>query len=107
MRDLIALLAHWLRVLLGHTPPSGRHSAAHLSTRTPSRSTPRRPLDVRSLPPHVAERFRPLDAEQVALVRPYLIAHEKERERRLQRERRTAAVLAELGIDYDVAAVAV
>ncbi|WP_432110766.1 hypothetical protein [Streptomyces sp. YPW6] len=86
MRDLIALLTHWLRALLGHTRP-GRHSAAYLSP------TPPRPTS------------RPSHAEQIALVRPYLIAHERDRERRLQRERRTAATLATLGIDYDVTEV--
>lgn len=106
MRDLIALLTHWLRALLGHTRP-GRHSAAYLSP-TPPRPASRPSHNERPLPPHVVERSRPLDAEQVALVRPYLIAHERDRERRLQKERRTAAALATLGIEYDVtAAVAV
>jgi hypothetical protein len=35
-----------------------------------------------------------LDGHDVVLVRPYLIAWERESERRLQRERRRAAVLA-------------
>lgn len=105
MRDLIALLVHWLRALLGHAQP-GRHSAAYLA-HTPPRPAPRLSPDESPLPPHVAERFRPLDAEQVALVRPYLIAYEQERERRLQKERRTAATLATLGIEYDMTAAAI
>jgi hypothetical protein len=53
------------------------------------------------LPEHVRERFRPLPADDVPLIRPYLVEHEREVERQLQRERRTAAALATLGIDYD------
>ncbi|ARX85615.1 hypothetical protein SMD44_05079 [Streptomyces alboflavus] len=59
---------------------------------------------------HVQERRGHLVGEEVALVRPYLLAHEhrmhreqSQRERRLQRERRTAAALASMGIDYDIA----
>ncbi|WP_405659699.1 hypothetical protein [Streptomyces sp. RK9] len=65
------------------------------------------------LPRHVQERRGHLVGEEVALVRPYLLAHEHrvyrehvehaQRERRLQRERRTAAALASMGIDYDIA----
>jgi hypothetical protein len=72
-------------------------------------STPRlaapRPRQTHPLPAHVEERFRPIIGEQVALVRPYLINFEQQHERDLQRERRTAAALADLGIDYDVTAV--
>lgn len=103
MRDLIALLSHWLRVLLGHATP-GRHAAAHFAHDPAPMSRPQ--TTARPVPEHVRERFRPLIAEQVALVRPYLVAYEQQREQRLQRERRTAAVLAEVGIDYDIAAVA-
>ncbi|WP_280725488.1 hypothetical protein [Kitasatospora sp. MAA4] len=42
----------------------------------------------------------PLRAEENALVRPYYDAEELRLELRLQRERRTAAVLAAMGIDY-------
>ncbi|MFD9863456.1 hypothetical protein [Streptomyces alboflavus] len=62
------------------------------------------------LPRHVQERRSHLIGEEVALVRPYLLAHEHrlnrehaQRERHLQRERRTAAALASMGIDYDIA----
>ncbi len=40
-----------------------------------------------------------LRGEDTPLIRPYLIACEREQERRLQRDRRTAATLATLGID--------
>lgn len=46
---------------------------------------------------------RPLDvieADGLPLVRPFLIAHERQRERELQRERRIASTLASMGIDY-------
>ncbi|MFB7323814.1 hypothetical protein [Streptomyces sp. NPDC056190] len=41
-----------------------------------------------------------LRGEDVALVRPYLIAYEREQERQRQRDRRTALALATLGIDF-------
>ncbi|MFB7575823.1 hypothetical protein [Streptomyces sp. NPDC056165] len=41
-----------------------------------------------------------LRGEDVALVRPYLIAHEREQEWQRQRDRRTALALATLGIDF-------
>ncbi|MEU6808355.1 hypothetical protein ABZ920_04985 [Streptomyces sp. NPDC046831] len=53
----------------------------------------------------LAHRRRPrppeyLRGEDVRLVRPYVITHEREQERRRQRERRPAAVLETLGQDY-------
>jgi hypothetical protein len=41
-----------------------------------------------------------LRGEDVALVRPYVVAWERQREREAQRERRTAAALATCGVDY-------
>lgn len=41
-----------------------------------------------------------LRGEDTPLIRPYLVAHEREQERRRQRDRRTAAALATLGIDF-------
>ncbi|MEV6993075.1 hypothetical protein AB0N87_28370 [Streptomyces sp. NPDC093228] len=41
-----------------------------------------------------------LRGEDVALVRPYVAAWERQREREAQRERRIAAALASLGVDY-------
>ncbi len=52
------------------------------------------------LPPHVAERYVPLDGDAVRMVRPYVDAVERQAEQRLQAERRLALQLAELGIDY-------
>ncbi|EPH40319.1 hypothetical protein ABT390_13435 [Streptomyces aurantiacus] len=100
MRDLIALLCHALRlVITGRTP---RHRArAHPAPHTAPAPTPR------SVPRHVQELRHPLTGEDVALIRPYLLAHERHREHRLQKERRTAAALASMGIDYDVTALAI
>ncbi|MFJ9996095.1 hypothetical protein [Streptomyces werraensis] len=41
-----------------------------------------------------------IEADGLPLVRPYVIAWEREQEQRRQRERRRAAVLATLGQDY-------
>ncbi len=41
-----------------------------------------------------------IDADRLPLVRPFVIAHERQQERERQRERRTAAALAAFGIDY-------
>ncbi|MFJ6987633.1 MULTISPECIES: hypothetical protein [unclassified Streptomyces] len=46
-----------------------------------------------------------LRGEDTPLIRPYLLAYEREQERRRQRDRRTAATLATLGIDFHGAAV--
>ncbi|MEU0585532.1 hypothetical protein [Streptomyces sp. NPDC006132] len=58
-------------------------------------------------PPPVITCLRPADvitADGMPLVRPYVVEWERERDerdrRRLQRERRRAAVLATLGQDY-------
>ncbi|WP_409471923.1 hypothetical protein [Streptomyces sp. HC307] len=55
----------------------------------------------RPLPDHVRERLRPLDGHAVALVRPYVLAHERRVEQWGQRERRTALTLGAMGIDYE------
>ncbi|MFD7716160.1 hypothetical protein [Streptomyces sp. NPDC059814] len=51
------------------------------------------------------ERRKPVDGHAIPLIRPYLVAYEQsiasEQVRLVQRERRTAAALASLGIDYD------
>lgn len=75
MRDLIALLSHALKALL--------------TRRTADRH-------------HVFHRSRSLVDEEVTLVRPQHVVWETKRERPLQRERCTAAVLASFGIDYDI-----
>lgn len=89
MRTLLALI---LSVLL---PTRGKRRAAPAVPTAP----------VRRLPAHRAlatpRATRPVDvieADGLPLVRPYVLAHERERE--AQRERRTAAALATFGIDY-------
>ncbi|MDX2646137.1 hypothetical protein PV341_21755 [Streptomyces sp. PA03-1a] len=47
-----------------------------------------------------------IDADDLPLVPHYLVAFELRREQQAQRERRTAAVLATMGIDYTPEAVA-
>lgn len=59
-----------------------------------------------AVPAHVVRLYRPLAGEDSRLVRPYVLALEQARERRVRRERRTAAALATMGIDYDLALVA-
>lgn len=62
----------------------------------------RRPLGVERpahWPPLTALRAQILRGEDVALIRPYLVAWEQEQERRRQRDRRRAALLATLGQD--------
>jgi hypothetical protein len=83
---LLATLALFL-------PARGKRRANH----TPPPAVPRPTVrPVRRTPKHSA----PLDGHEVALVRPYLIAWEREQEQRRQRERRRAAVLATMGQDY-------
>lgn len=53
------------------------------------------------LPAHVRARREPLERHATALVRPYVVAHERHIERELQREHGAAAALATYGIDYD------
>ena len=98
MRDFIALLSHALKALVIRRA-AGRHSATCFAE-SPVPSAPAEAT--RRLPDHVLERSQPLAGEEVSFVRPYLVAWEAERGRRLQRERRTAAALASFGIDYDI-----
>ncbi|GAU70501.1 hypothetical protein SSP35_19_01390 [Streptomyces sp. NBRC 110611] len=95
MRDAIARALYWVLALLPWTrrPEPGRHSAAHLADQPalPVICTCPIPLHVlaRSIPPR--EQFR---------IPPYLAAWEERHERERQRERRVAATLATMGIDY-------
>lgn len=102
MRDLIALLYCTLRALIRPRTPR-RRAPAHTAARLPPTAAPAK----LSLPRHVQERHGHLTGEEVVLVRPYLLAHEHCMHRHLQRERRTAAALASMGIDYDITAVAI
>jgi hypothetical protein len=92
MRELI----RWVLSLF--LPPSGKRRSTEPAEPAPvARPVP-------PVRPARAERFAPLDGGAVALVRPYLVAWEREQERRRQRDRRRAAVLASLGQDYPGAA---
>lgn len=87
------LMAAFLRGLCGLLwPGEGMHRAE--SGPLPAVPAPR-PVRRHAEPQHPD----PLDGHEVVLVRPYLIAWERELERRLQRERRRAAVLAAVGRD--------
>ncbi|MBM7090650.1 hypothetical protein JTP67_19310 [Streptomyces sp. S12] len=83
-----SLLAPLLRLLF---PARGRHRRGagprHRAVLAPGREAARRPA-----PP-------PLRGEDNALVRPYLLAHERKEEARRQRARRRALWLAVHGID--------
>jgi hypothetical protein len=83
----VATLLRWILEFVFH--PTGRHRA---TGQTPVLQE-RPPLPRRA-------RFETFDGSAVALVRPYLIAHEQQREAHRQRERRRALVLATMGIDY-------
>jgi len=69
--------------------PTGRH-----------RATGQTPVPQERPPLPRRARCEVFDGNAVALVRPYLIAHEQRREAHRQRERRRALVLAMMGIDY-------
>ncbi|OKK10092.1 hypothetical protein AMK33_14165 [Streptomyces sp. CB02400] len=63
------------------------------------------PTRVRRVPwplptPRLPRPAEVIGADAFPLIRPYLIHHEREQERRGQRERRRAAVLATMGQDY-------
>lgn len=86
MRTLIVAFLGWLCSLLG------RGEGAHRVLSGPGRVVP---LDLRPVRRRAeAQQPDPLDGHEVALVRPYLIAWERELERRMQLERRRTAVLA-------------
>ncbi|MEU9860847.1 hypothetical protein AB0D99_08225 [Streptomyces sp. NPDC047971] len=95
MSDLIRALALWVRLLLAPTP-SNRHQP-HTAAFRPATQPPEpaRPSTPRS--PYGLDE--PLDADETAMVRPYLLAHER---RAHQLQRRLALVLAaDFGIDLD------
>ncbi|GAA1928176.1 hypothetical protein GCM10009716_40010 [Streptomyces sodiiphilus] len=108
MRDLIACFAIWLVPGLRRSLRRAHRRVSELFVHTPVTPSaqavlPRPPaFSRRPFPAHVRARLATLDGHKIALVRPYVLAQERRRaeERRLQRERRTAAVLATVGIDY-------
>lgn len=85
MRKLIGLLVAYL------FPPCGQRRAEAVPTQP---KPPREPWQT------VRTCVEPLRGEDVALVRPYVVAWERQRERALQRDRRTAAALASMGVDF-------
>ncbi len=86
MRNPIAALIAWF------LPAQGKRRA------TPAPTVRRVP---RPLPtPRAPRPTDVIDADRLPLVRPFVIAHERQREQERQRERRTAAALATFGIDY-------
>lgn len=98
MRDPIVRALVWLLRLV--LPARGRHSGptappnpepAHVSPWDTPWPTP--------TPKHVEELFRPLDGDDIRLVRPYALA-EFTMELRVIRERRRAVEFASLGVDY-------
>ena len=58
------------------------------------------PTPVRRLVRTTRPAARIIDGDATALVRPFLVAHEKEQERQRQAERRVALALATMGIDF-------
>ncbi|MFE0764166.1 hypothetical protein [Streptomyces smyrnaeus] len=82
MRDLISLVDIWLGEPVRRRLRSAwQRAAVALAGPQPPESTsvlPAGPAYARRPPPeHVRRRERPLDGEALALVRPYVIAHER------------------------------
>lgn len=94
MRSLLAAILHLF------LPARGAHRAVTPPPPLPSRpaAPAYRPAPPRPYPTDV------ITADGMPLVRPYVVVWERERDerdrRRLERERRRAAVLAPLGQDY-------
>ncbi|WP_175411992.1 hypothetical protein [Streptomyces sp. TRM64462] len=104
MTDPICRIAAWFRLLFA--PGSGRRragacpTAADPATRPQAAPIPLAPrLPALRSPYGQHELF---DGATVALVRPYLVAHERRQERlRKQRRRLTLVLAADFGIDLD------
>ncbi|WP_172387338.1 hypothetical protein [Streptomyces sp. MNP-20] len=82
MRHPLRRLARRLKARLAPLAP-GRHTAAHPNCP---------PHPPRVLPQHVQARARPLVGEDIALVRPYLLAHEAHHEQRARQHGYRAAL---------------
>ncbi|MFE6031600.1 hypothetical protein [Streptomyces niveus] len=103
MRDAIArTLVRVLSVLIPRGP--GRHSAGHLTRQTMKPTEPRpvspwgKPWSTPT-PEHIKTLYTPLRGEDIALARPYVTA-ETTMALGVIRERRRAAELATMGVDY-------
>ncbi|MDH2389758.1 hypothetical protein QCN29_13325 [Streptomyces sp. HNM0663] len=111
MTDLIRVLAVWARVTFG--PRDGGQHRARRAVRAhqPVMNGPAVPMAAERRGgspaglPEVRSPYgldEPLDGGAAALVRPYLIEHERRRERARQQRRRLTLVLAvDFGIDLD------
>lgn len=86
MADLIAALLAWFLPARGRRRAAASQPAQRVRSALPAHRSPR-PAEV-------------LDADSLPLVPRYLVHHERAQEALRQRERRTAAALATLGIDY-------
>lgn len=101
MRDVIARALSWVLSLFSPHRP-GRHSVEFLAARTPEpadRDPWAEPWPTPT-PDHVRALYTPLRGEDVALARPYVLAETTVQLRALTRERRRAAALAAMGMDY-------
>ncbi|MEV0690472.1 hypothetical protein [Streptomyces sp. NPDC050388] len=96
MRTLLALILSWLMPAQGKR----RRPAAGTQKVSTSEAAPIRRLIITSDALGVGRPVPFIEVDGLPLVRPYLVAHEREQERRRQRDRRRAAVLATLGQDY-------
>ncbi|MGP8300686.1 hypothetical protein ACTPOK_22710 [Streptomyces inhibens] len=109
MRDFIARMLIWLgepvRRILRTAHQRARYGIAPPHPRPVLPGPPA--YDHGPLPDHVPARRGLIDGHEVRLVRPYYRVHEQAlaaaQVRRIQKERRTAAALASLGIDYEPA----
>jgi hypothetical protein len=104
VRSLLAVLLSWLMPSTGKrraTPPAHTVPTQRLTDEPTRRLTITRSAVGVEIPSHRSPRPPAyLRGEDTPLIRPYLLAYEREQERRRQRDRRTAATLATLGIDF-------
>ncbi|MEV8308497.1 hypothetical protein AB0P36_14330 [Streptomyces flavidovirens] len=99
MRDVIARALSWVLSVLAPRRP-GRHSAAFLADQPePAPVDPWSKPWPTPIPEHIRALYTPLRGEDVALTRPYVLA-ETTMELGVIGERRRAAALATLGVDY-------
>ncbi|NML48807.1 hypothetical protein HHL19_00260 [Streptomyces sp. R302] len=107
MRSVLALFFAWLM------PSTGRRRACETQPTqpAPTQHTPavfpmrrllitRKPIGVGLGSPRSLREPDYLCGEDVKLIRPYYARHIQEQERLLQRDRRTALLLAAVGIDF-------
>lgn len=104
MRTVLALILSWLMPAQGkrRAATEGEHTTH--SPDTADEPTQRLIITRNAVgvvrPAHSPRSPEYLRGEDISLIRPYLIAWEREQEQQRQRDRRTAATLATLGIDF-------